>query len=428
MASASLTMAKTNIYSLSSGDVLSYESEDSSDVQLSAASFDDVRSAISARTIRPRWRVYVLYPDETIDYMIPSSDIKSGGSWGVNYQNGERRSLSLVLCDEDGRYLPSVNQFWAGTRLRLDMGVELDGDSVVWFEKGVFVVSEANPMLSPGEKTLTVTAKDKYSLFDDKTGGLPATYSIPVGTEVEGVIRSIMMQDMGNGLPFDPRPLIYDQSLKGKVTQTEITGSAGQTYGSVLSDLATQLSAEIFYNSVGNLTVIPTSLVTSDGMKPLLGSFVAEDGDFQSLGFDFNLNDIVNRIVVTGATSNGSSHRAVAVNDDASSPLCYQRIGYRTGSVINDSNIGTDLLAEERAAYELRNQLIIKTTSSLNVMFNPLLEVNNLIALSSEYYGLVHDRFLIQSVSGSLDYSGTMSVSVSNIKNLPFVGGHHDSV
>jgi hypothetical protein len=60
-------------------------------------------------------------------------------------------------------------------------------------------------------------------------------------------------------------------------------------------------------------------------------------------------------------------------------------------------------------------------------MVNPLLEVNNLIALSSDFYGLTHDRFLIQGISGSLDYSGTMSVSVSNVNNLPFIAGRHDS-
>jgi hypothetical protein len=192
--------------------------------------------------------------------------------------------------------------------------------------------------------------------------------------------------------------------------------------------LATQLSAEIFYNADGNLTLIPTVLTMQDWSKPLLGSFVAENGDFQSLGFSFNMNDIVNRIVVIGASSNGSTHTAIAVNDDASSPLCYQRIGYRTGSVVNDSNITSDLLAKERADYELRQQLVLKSSSSITIIYNPLLEVNNMIALSSDFYGLVHDRFLIQSISGSIDYSGTMSVTVSNIHNLPFVAGRHDGI
>lgn len=421
-------MAQIYTLGLLSGDRLVYETEASPDGAVSDYTLEEIKAAISAHTIRPRWRIYVLYPDETIDYQIPQSDIKNGGSWSVNYQDGERRSFSFTLQNEDGRYLPTVNRFWAGTRLRLDMGVEMDSGAVVWFRKGVFVISEANPTLSPGEKSIAITAKDKYSLFDDKTGALPVTYAIAAGTDIRGIIESIMMTDMGNKVPFDSRPLVYHSSLRGKKTQTDITGSAGETYGSILSQLATQLSAEIFYNAEGNLTLIPTSLTTSDGSKPLLDSFVAENGDFQSLGFNFSMNDIVNRVIVVGATSSGSTHRAEVANGDASSPLCYQRIGYRTGSVISDSNITSDLLAKERAEYELRQQLILKSSSSITVMHNPLLEVNNFIALSSDYYGLVHDRFLIQSISGSLDYSGVMSVTVSNIKNLPFVAGRHDGI
>jgi hypothetical protein len=412
---------------LASGDRLAYETEASIDASQSSYTIAELKAAIGARTIRPRWRLYILYPDETINYEIPSEDIKSGGSWSVNYQDGERRSLSFSLYNETGKYTPGINRFWAGTRLRFDMGVEMGDGSVVWFEKGIFVVSDASPSLSPSERTVSINAKDKYSLFDDKTGTIPETYVIPVGTDIESIIQTIMLTDMGNGNPFDVRPLIYHPSLKGKATQTEITGSAGQTYGSILSELATQLSAEIFYNSMGNLTLVPTILTISDGSKPLLGSFTAEDGDFQSLGFTINMNDIINRIVVVGATSNGSSHKAIASNDDAASPLCYQRVGYRTGPVVNDSNITTDLLAKERADYELRKQLILRSTTSITTMVNPLLEVNNLIALSSDFYGLSHDRFLIQGISGSLDYSGTMSVSVSNVNNLPFIAGRHDS-
>ena len=48
-----------------------------------------------------------------------------------------------------------------------------------------------------------------------------------------------------------------------------------------------------------------------------------------------------------------------------------------------------------------------------------LLTVNNLIALNSEFYKLSHEKFLIQSLTYQLDYSGSISVTVSNIRNLP---------
>ena len=87
--------------------------------------------------------------------------------------------------------------------------------------------------------------------------------------------------------------------------------------------------------------------------------------------------------------------------------------------IINDSNITTNYLAEERAAYELRKTLIMQSATNINVNINPLLSVNNLISLTGEFFELNQERFLIQGISFSLDYSNIMSISLSNIKNLP---------
>ena len=369
----------------------------------------------------PRWRIYVLNPDETINYEIPNEDIKIGGSFSENYQDGQRKSLSFSLYNESGKYSPNINNFWANTRLRLDMGLDLVTGETVWFQAGIYVISNAQNSLSPSEKAVQITAKDKFSLFEDKTGTLEGTYEIPVGSDIEEVIKTILLGDMGNGYPFDNKPIIYHSSLKGKKTQSTISKSAGETYGSILLDLAVQLSAEIFYNSQGYLTLMPTNEASHDLDKTLLYDFVAEDGDMGGLDFSFDMNSIINKIVVVGSSVKGQVVSAVAVNDDASSPLSYQKIGYRTGNVINDSNITTEYLAQERAQYELRKQLILKSSTTISIPFNPLLSVNNLIAITSNYFNLSHERFLIQSISCSLDYSNVMSVTITNVKNLPSI-------
>lgn len=367
----------------------------------------------------PRWRIYVLFPDEVINYEIPNEDIKLGGSFSENYQDGQRKSLSFSLYNESGKYSPNINMFWANTRLRLDMGAELISGETIWFQAGVFVVSNAQDSVSTSEKMVQITAKDKFSLFEDKTGTIESTYEIPEGTEIEEVFKTILLSDMGDGSPFDIKPIIYHSSFKGKKTQATISKSAGETYGSILLELATQLSAEIFYNSQGCLTLVPTNETSLDVDKPLLFDFAEENGDFSGLDFSFDMSSIVNKIVVIGSSIKGQVVSATAVNDDAASPLCYQKIGYRTGSIINDSNITTEVLAQERAQYELRKQLILKSSTSISVLFNPLLAVNNLVAITNEHFNLSHERFLIQSISCPLDYSGTMSVTISNIKNLP---------
>ena len=123
----------------------------------------------------------------------------------------------------------------------------------------------------------------------------------------------------------------------------------------------------------------------------------------------------------SGSTNNSETYRAVAVNDNPGSPLCYQRIGYRTASPISDSNITSQILAQERADYELRQKLIIKSSSTVTVRYNPLLLVNNLITITDDFYELNQIRFLIQGISCSLDYSGAMSLTISNIQNFTFL-------
>lgn len=404
---------------LASGEVLPISLASNMDYIGSRVDLNSLFYWLKNNSVKPSYRIYVLYPDETINYEIPQEDIKVGGSYSENYQNGQRRSLSFSLFNELGQYTPNINVLWAGTRIRLDMGIELPSGEQIWVEKGIFVVRTTEPNLTPDDTSVSISCADKFSLFEDKTGTLDVAYEVPVNSDIEQVVRDLLRMNMGDGHPFDTKDIVFHSSFKGAVTQMTIEKSAGDTIGSILLDLATQLGAEVFYNSMGNLTFIPTNEAGLDADKPLLYDYEAESADTSGLNFSFDLSSIVNRVIVIGSSANGGVVSAVAVNDDPGSPLCVQRIGYRTDNVINDSNISTNMLADERARYELRKRLVLKSSTSLNVVYNPLLTVNNLIAISSEFYGLVHEKFLIQSVNYPLDYSGNISVSVSNLQNLP---------
>ncbi len=405
-----------------SGDILSIATERADYYINQNYNIDEIVSLINNSIITPRFRIFVLYNDETINYEIPIEDIKSGsGSYSENYQNGQRRSLSFALYNEHRQYSTGINGLWAGTRLRLEIGLELQNEDVIWFQKGVYIITNLLPKHSNSETIIEVSASDKFCLFENKTGTLETTYEIPVGSNIEEIIKTILGGDMGNGMPFDTREIIYNSAFKGAVTQVTISKSAGDTYGSILLELATQLSAEIFYNNMGRLTIVPIANVVDDINKPIIYDFDTAKGDMSNLDFSFDLESIVNRVIVIGSSSSGGVYQAVAVNDEPSSPLSVQRIGYRTGEIINDSNITSDILAKERADYELRQQLIIKSSSSINVSFNPLLTVNNLITITDDTYGLTKEKFLLQSISCSLGYEGTMSITISNLNNLPFL-------
>lgn len=417
------------IYSFSypnsfTGDILSGELEIADDMSFDYkkyTSINYIKEIIRRNTIYPRFRLFILNPDGTTRIQIPNEDIILGGSYSENYQNGQRRTLSFSLLNNDGKYNPNINGLWINTKIALEIGLQIpDVEGILWFNEGTYLLTNASPSHSKDQETVSIECSDKFVIFDGKNGVISSTLEIPVGTDIKSIITDVLMNSDGTGYPFDSKPFIYHSSFENKKTPLTLSFNAGQTYGELLIQLAEILSAEIFYNANGNLTIIPMSEVTKDSDKPVLYDYTIQDCNFQNSDFSFGMTDFVNQIVVIGANVNGHTCIATAQNDDPSSPLCYKRIGLRT-AIINDSNITNDILAQERADYELRKVLIAKSTLSSSVFFNPLLSVNNMVTYSDDFYELSRERFLIQSLSFSLDYSGLMSITASNINNLPFV-------
>lgn len=404
----------------SSGDILSYYSANS----INGISVSVLKDIISNKILAPRFRFHWLNPDETVKTDIPEEDIILGGSYNENYQNGQRRNISFSLYNYTGKYTPSINNLWKGTKFSFECGLEIDDvGTVIWFPKGIYVVTNISVSEDSSQKNVSVEMADKFAVLTGKTGTLETTYTIGPNRLISDIVKDILKTDLGNDSQLDPKTFILDNALKGKKTQATISKSAGDTFGAIILELATQMSAEVFYDVEGHLTFVPIDYVSKDVDKPILYQFYDYQGDFGSNNLTFDFDGIINRIIVIGNNINGGVCRATAVNDDPSSPLCYQRIGYHTGSPINDNNITSNILAQERADYELRNKLILRSTASNLVRFNPLLLVNNLVGVTDEFYGFNQEKFLLQSISYSIDYSGSMSISSSNARNLPFVVG-----
>lgn len=409
------------------GDKLSYsiESTNNRDTISVLSKYNDItfiKNLIGNNIIYPRFRIFVLNPDDTTCYEIPQEDVILGGSYSENYQSGQRRSVSFSLFNEDGKYTPSINGLWVNSRISLEIGLQIpDTDITIWFKKGIYVISNISVSRTESAKTVSVECGDKFLALEGMGGTMSETVEIQEGVLIEDVINDILRSSKGNGDPIDYKPIIYHSSFKGKTLPIKISGSAGSTWGSLILQLADVLSAEVFYNVEGNLTFVPIVEMMSDGDKPVIYDYIDTQGDFQSTSYPFNLSQFVNRVVVIGATVDGHMCTATAVNNDPASPLCVQRIGFHTKSPINDSNITLDVLAQERADYELRLELIAKSQCNCPVFFNPLLEVNNLVTFTDEFFGLKRERMLIQSISCSLDYSGIMTLNATNIHNLPFI-------
>ena len=386
-------------------------------VDSSSISMSYLTDVLKRPTIKPRFRLFVLNPDETINYEVPEEDIIiNSGNFTENYQNGQRKSVNINLINVDGKYTPSINTIWVHDRFRFDIGLEFDGQ-VYWFPRGIYILGNPSADHQDSDKQVSLTLVDKFAVLEGKAGTLEATYEIPVDSDIEQAIMGILTLDNGSGYPIDLKPIIYDRAFKGLKMPYTLSKDAGSTLGEMLLEIGTILNAEVYYNSQGNLCFININETTLDVQKASLWDYSDEDRDYGGATANYDFENAVNEVHVVGDNINNEIFSAMAKNENPVSPLCIQRIGRRI-EYINDSNIYSDDLAQQRANYELRKFGILKTTMNIQVSFNPLLFVNNLITITDKYYNLARERFLIQSISYTIGNESQMTISCSNIVNF----------
>lgn len=392
-------------------------------VDSSSISMSYLTDVLKRPTIKPRFRLFVLNPDETINYEIPEEDIIiNSGNFTENYQNGQRKSVNINLINIDGKYTPSINTIWVHDKFRFDIGLEFDGQ-VYWFPRGIYILGNPSADHQDSDKQVSLTLVDKFAVLEGKAGTLEATYEIPVDSDIEQAIMGILTLDNGSGYPIDLKPIIYDRAFKGLKMPYTLSKDAGSTLGEMLLEIGTILNAEVYYNSQGNLCFININETTLDVQKASLWDYSDEDRDYSNATANYDFENAVNEVHVVGDNINNEIFSAMAKNENPLSPLCIQRIGRRI-EYINDSNIYSDDLAQQRANYELRKFGILKTTMNIQVSFNPLLFVNNLVTITDKYYNLARERFLIQSISYTIGNESQMTISCSNIVNFnQYTGG-----
>ena len=385
----------------------------------SIINMEALEQVLTEPTCQPRFRLFLLNPDETIDTEIPQRDIiLNTGSYNENYQQGQRRNVNISLVNSDGKYTPSLNTIWVHNRFRFDVGVEYQGN-VFWFPKGIYVLGNPTATHSDSDRQVNLTLVDKFALLEGKQGTLEATYEIPVGTDIYSAIIGLLTLDNGTGYPIDVQPVVYDSAFKGMKTPYTLTKDAGSTIGEMILDLATMLNAECFYNAYGNLCFININETIDDSNKPVLWDYSDLLAEYLQSQAVFDFENCVNEIQVVGDNINNEIFSAYAQNTNPESPICIQNIGRRI-SYINDSNIYSDELAQDRADYELRKAGILNTSFTMEVSFNPLLLVNNLITVRDSFFNLNRSKFLIQSIAYNIGSDSKVTLTVSNLTNFGY--------
>ena len=397
--------------------LLAYESLTENDANLD---LDTIKKYIDYPVVKPHYRISVLNPDESVNYVIPSTDIPEGGiSYTEEYQNGQRRNITLQLINTDRKYTPSINGIWLDTKFLFEIGLTIKKE-IYWFSKGIYIMGDVNLTDNDSEKIINIQLKDKYAIFEGKMGTLESAYEVEVGSDIGEALSGIFNFTTGNGYILDYKNIILDPSFVGFKTQSTIRVEEGGNLGQVIEQLAIQLSAEYYYNNLGNFCMYPINETIDDSNKPIIWTYSKAKMDIQNLSASYKNEEVINVVKVVGDNIDNGIYSAVVTNENPASPICIQRIGRRIAPKYTEPNIWNNELAYDLARYYLRKASFIGVDFSVNVGFNPILAVNNICELENDNAGLKRDKLLLTSLSFNSS-DGIMSLNLCSTQDLPFV-------
>lgn len=380
---------------------------------------------INMRTILPVSKLFVLNEDESINYEIPQSDIiKDSVQYSESYQNGSRRTLSFNLVNikrKDGTYpyIPNVNGLWYGTKIMLNIGFNFQGQDYM-FARGIYILNSFTMTYSNTDRNVSFQAIDKFGLFDGTTGVLDSGYEIPVNTQIDEAIKSILNLSTSDGTTTDIKLCNIDSKFSTFETQQTISINAGQTMANLFEQLGEQMSAEYYYDNNGHLTFVPLDDSLNEHMKPIIWRYTAEH--LGQLEFSFG-EDVVNVVKVTGSNvNNNQMYQAISKNTNLTSPINIYYIKERYLDPIDSPNVWSDKMAQDLADYNLKLRSILQLKQTVTVPYNPILSVNNIIEITVLDLGMKREQFLINSISYTSG-SPTMNLEIVNLNYLPTIGG-----
>lgn len=396
----------------------------------------EYRVAVQSATLYPVIKVELLDQFENAYSEISEEITDNSGSIQSTLQQGVRNTVSFSIFDPAGKFIPDANNklFWIRKKFKLYVGlateqkaIQLNGQTtgisgdIFWFSKGVYIITDINAQKdNSGNQTISFTGVDKYGAFTNDTGygEMIGTFSFDIGMSISYVIKNVLKQDIGNGQMLDPLEPIIDPDLQEYKLQLAFSKGPGSYIGDLLSDLATTLHADIYYDMDGHLNVKKS--LNFDEYKNVQNqwNFTERSAEYISAQVNYQLKNIANYIYVVGDNPlGGQIPIAIAENNDARSPLSVAKIG-RKSRYIEKSTIYSQQEAENYAQYILKTACLLGNQISFACTLIPSLELDNTFSLTDSYYQYDRQEFIITAITYPIGV-GKMSISGCSIKELP---------
>lgn len=387
---------------------------------LSFFDIEELRQIFNSQIVIPVFRLYMLDESENVVRDI-SMDFISG-DLSCTYQSGKRRTLNASLINYNKKYTPSIKNtsIYLGAKFRLDTGVLING-TIYWFQQGVFLLQDPSQTSNDSNQVIQFNLHDKFSLYDGTISGTTYLKTIvPQGVPMKQAFTTIITSECGAGKPFDIKPLIFNSKYQNELTPKTIRQETGTNLGEILVDYAGTICSDVYYNTQGNMVVEDNVNTFLNANFPIAWRVCDGDRILYDKSMTYNWSKLRNKIIVKGAIVNGYQFTGQGSNIN---PMSVFNINGKYGlraEVINDGNLYSDNLCEEKALYTLVERQRGVKSLSLTMGYMPFIDVNQSFLVSLDDFDLSNANFVVDSFNLSCSSNPTMSVNLTNIGEVVF--------
>lgn len=377
-----------------------------------------VRSPISKKYIK----VFLLREDETIFKDI-TPWVQLSGNIEKKNASGQTRSTNLTLRNEEinGKYLwtpsPNGGGLWDYQKIKIVSGIVLP-DRLYEVSEGIFVIHDPSLTINGAQHTVTLQCYDKFALLDGTIDGIgDLDTEVPRGSNLRAALASLLKLNRSIGVPFDLKDISFPNKYKNELTPYTLKKTADNSIGSIISDLVLMISCDVKYDDDGRMEVFDT-LADLDYHNRRV-SWNYKDGEFLNPTIKLNRSKIKNKVTVVGANINGRLVKGVAENTN---PLSNYNINSSFGikaTKITDDLLYSEYLCKERARYELKKSMQEYATVTMQSIYIPHLEPGDIVRWTYEPWEIEQEEFLVNSVSVPQHGKDLMSITMTNLKELP---------
>ncbi|MEG1863339.1 MAG: hypothetical protein RR198_06995 [Oscillospiraceae bacterium] len=357
---------------------------------------------------------------EISDYL--SAD--NGGSIGINYQQGVRRSIEISIINTDNALAPSAKTglFWIGTKFKVHIGIkDYDRNDIYWFSQGVFYVNNPSNSRQSGG-VLNISGVDKFGILGNDLGynQLTGAYLFKSGQKIYSIIRDILMLDKGNGFVIDPIEPVLDPLFKDEVLPYDINKGQGEYLGDILIELANILGANIFYDINGRLNIKSGTLDMSYAQESPIWEFSDIELEYSNSSLNYAFSEVVNVITVVGNNINDKVYTYTAENNNPNSPTRIEYVGRKEIPPIETAMAYNDERAKDYAKFVLSRKSKLQLSMDFGSSLIPHLDVDSVCTITDGFFNYNKERFIIQSINMPFSSHEQIKIGVCNTSSLPY--------